>query len=163
MCSVGDNRVLLYWVAPFGNLRLSSLDSWPKLIAIMLRPSSALDAKASTMCSLSFDLFQTWNKLTPNWNVCWHTLMFTLVYFFCFSGQLFKKILDNRIFSRIVVWCVFCKKHGIQFLRFSRHKKSSEHSKLSKASYKSVDLFVMRWSFSCGCVYYSVSWWRQGT
>ena len=37
-------------VAPFGNPRLSLLDSSPGLIAVMPRPSSALDAKAFTVC-----------------------------------------------------------------------------------------------------------------
>ena len=37
-------------VAPFGNPRLSLLDSSPRLFAVLPRPSSALDAKAFTVC-----------------------------------------------------------------------------------------------------------------
>ena len=33
MYSVEDNRFLIYWVAPFGNLRVNALSSSPKLIA----------------------------------------------------------------------------------------------------------------------------------
>ena len=36
------------WVPPFGYLRLSLLDNKPKLIAVLPRPSSAHDAKASS-------------------------------------------------------------------------------------------------------------------
>jgi hypothetical protein len=36
------------WVSPFGYLRLSLLDSKPELIAVVPRPSSAHDAKASS-------------------------------------------------------------------------------------------------------------------
>nr|ADI17968.1 hypothetical protein [uncultured Chloroflexi bacterium HF0200_09I09] len=36
-------------VAPFGDPRFSLLDSIPRLIAVLPRPSSARDAKASTV------------------------------------------------------------------------------------------------------------------
>ena len=42
-------QVLPERVTPFGNPRLSLLDSSPRLFAVLPRPSSALDAKASTM------------------------------------------------------------------------------------------------------------------
>jgi hypothetical protein len=44
------------WIAPFGNPRLSLIDSKPRLFAVFPRPSSALDAKASTMRPYSLDL-----------------------------------------------------------------------------------------------------------
>jgi hypothetical protein len=45
-------------VAPFGNPRLGLLDSSPRLIAVLPRPSSALDAKASTVRLVPLDLLQ---------------------------------------------------------------------------------------------------------
>jgi hypothetical protein len=50
MCSAGGTQVLPEWVTPFGNPRLGLLDSSPRLFAVLPRPSSALDTKASTMC-----------------------------------------------------------------------------------------------------------------
>ena len=49
MCSAGGTQVFLEWVAPFGNPRLGLLDSSPRLFAVLPRPSSALDTKASTV------------------------------------------------------------------------------------------------------------------
>jgi len=49
MCSAGGAQVLPERVAPFGNPRLGLLDSSPRLFAVLPRPSSALDAKVSTM------------------------------------------------------------------------------------------------------------------
>jgi hypothetical protein len=49
MCSAGGAQVLPERVAPFGNPRLGLLDSSPRLLAVLPRPSSALDAKVSTM------------------------------------------------------------------------------------------------------------------
>ena len=58
MCSAGGIPILSGWVAPFGNLRLSLLDNKPELIAVLPRPSSALDAKASTVCPLRLTCFR---------------------------------------------------------------------------------------------------------
>ncbi len=49
MCSAGGAQVLPEQVALLGNPRLGLLDSSPRLFAVLPRPSSALDAKASTM------------------------------------------------------------------------------------------------------------------
>ncbi len=49
MCSAGGAQVLPERVAPFGYPRLSLLDNSPRLFAALPRPSSALDAKASTV------------------------------------------------------------------------------------------------------------------
>ena len=45
----GVTRYYAGRVAPFGDPRFSSLDSSPGLFAVLPRPSSALDAKASTV------------------------------------------------------------------------------------------------------------------
>ncbi len=45
-------------VAPFGNPRLGLLDSSPGLFAVVPRPSSALDAKASTARPFLLNLLQ---------------------------------------------------------------------------------------------------------
>jgi hypothetical protein len=58
MCSAGGIQVLPGWVAPFGNPRLGLLDSSPGLFAALPRPSSALDAKASTVRPYALDLLQ---------------------------------------------------------------------------------------------------------
>ena len=49
MCSAGSAQGLLERVALFGNPRLGLLGSSPRLFAVLPRPSSALDAKASTV------------------------------------------------------------------------------------------------------------------
>jgi hypothetical protein len=49
MCSAGGAQGLLERVAPLGNPRLGLLGSSPRLFAVLPRPSSALDAKASTV------------------------------------------------------------------------------------------------------------------
>jgi hypothetical protein len=59
MCSAGGAQGSLERVAPFGNPRLGLLDSSPGLIAALPRPSSALDAKASTACLFPLDPLQT--------------------------------------------------------------------------------------------------------
>jgi hypothetical protein len=56
-------RVTTERVAPFGNPRLGLLDSSPRLIAVLPRPSSALDAKASTMRPLYFNPHQTQHNI----------------------------------------------------------------------------------------------------
>ena len=58
MCSAGGAQVLPERVAPLGYLRLSLFGSSPELIVAVLRPSSALDAKASTVCLNPLDLLQ---------------------------------------------------------------------------------------------------------
>jgi hypothetical protein len=55
---LGVLKVNLERVAPFGNPRLGLLDSSPRLIAVLPRPSSALDAKASTVRLIPLDLLQ---------------------------------------------------------------------------------------------------------
>jgi hypothetical protein len=55
------------WVLPrpvsrLGNPRLGLLDSSPGLIAVLPRPSSATDAKASALCPFFFDLHQSEHK-----------------------------------------------------------------------------------------------------
>ena len=49
-------------VNPFGNPRVGLLDSSPGLIAVMPRPSSAIGAKASTLCPFLFNLHQPEHK-----------------------------------------------------------------------------------------------------
>ena len=49
-------------LSPLGNPRLGLLDNSPRLIAVMPRPSSATDAKASALCPFLFDLHQLENK-----------------------------------------------------------------------------------------------------
>ncbi len=58
MCSAGSVPILSGRVAPFGNLRLGLFDSSPELFVDVLRPSSALDAKASTVRFHPLDLLQ---------------------------------------------------------------------------------------------------------
>ena len=58
MCSAGGVPILSGRVAPFGNPRLSLLDSSPRLIAVLPRPSSALDTKASTVCPYRLTCFR---------------------------------------------------------------------------------------------------------
>ena len=43
---------LLQWVSPFGNLRIKAHLQLPEAYRSLSRPSSALDAKAFTLCSL---------------------------------------------------------------------------------------------------------------
>src|SRR4030042_593831 len=54
--------VLPRQVTPLGNPRLGLLDSSPRLIAVMPRPSSATDTKASALCPFLFDLHQPEHK-----------------------------------------------------------------------------------------------------
>ena len=54
--------VLPMRVTPLGNPRLGLLDSSPRLFAVMPRPSSATDAKASTLRPFLFDLLQLEHK-----------------------------------------------------------------------------------------------------
>ena len=49
-------------VALLGNPRLGLLDSSPRLFAVMPRPSSATDTKASALCPFLFDLLQLEHK-----------------------------------------------------------------------------------------------------
>jgi hypothetical protein len=58
MCSAGGAPILSERVAPFGYPRVSLFGSYSRLIVAVLRPSSALDAKASTVCFISLDLLQ---------------------------------------------------------------------------------------------------------
>jgi hypothetical protein len=58
MCSAGGAQVLPERVAPFGDPRLGLLDSSPRLFAVLPRPSSAFDAKASTMCLTRLTCFR---------------------------------------------------------------------------------------------------------
>ncbi len=58
MCSTESAQFLTERVAPFGNPRLGLLDSSPGLFAVLPRPSSALDAKASTMCPSCLTCFR---------------------------------------------------------------------------------------------------------
>ena len=64
MCSAGGDRILSGRVAPFGNPRLGLLDNSPGLIAVLPRPSSALDAKASTVCPYRLTCFRL--DIRPN-------------------------------------------------------------------------------------------------
>ena|GEM_PF-1822501 len=64
MCSAGSIPVLPGWVAPFGNPRLSLIDSKPRLIAVFPRPSSALNAKASTVRPFRLTYTNRWAELT---------------------------------------------------------------------------------------------------
>ena len=55
------------WVLPrqvilLGYPRLGLLDSSPRLLAVLPRPSSATNAKASTLCPFLFDLHQPEHK-----------------------------------------------------------------------------------------------------
>ena len=50
--SVHVTRVLLWWVSPFGNLRINAHLQLPEAYRSLSRPSSAPDAKAFTLCSL---------------------------------------------------------------------------------------------------------------
>jgi hypothetical protein len=58
MCSAGGDQGLPGRVAPFGYHRLGLLDSSPMLFAVLPRPSSALNAKASTVCSYYLTCFR---------------------------------------------------------------------------------------------------------
>ena len=58
MCSAGGDPVLRDRIAPFGYPRINLLDSNPRLIAVLPRPSSALDAMAFTMCSYCLTCFR---------------------------------------------------------------------------------------------------------
>ena len=58
MCSAEGDLLSADRVAPFGNPRLGLLGSLPGLFVAVLRPSSALDAKASTVCLHPLDLLQ---------------------------------------------------------------------------------------------------------
>jgi hypothetical protein len=66
-------------VAQLGNPRLGSLDNSPRLIAVLPRPSSAVDAKASTLCPFFFNLHQP-EQITkrPNLFVCFFNLLYSL-------------------------------------------------------------------------------------
>ena len=55
-------QILPERVTPFGNPQLSLLDSSLRLFAVLSRPSSAVDAKASTLCSFFLDLRQDEHK-----------------------------------------------------------------------------------------------------
>ena len=50
--STHDNRVLLCWVSPFGNLRINGYLLLPEAYRSLSRPSSAPDAKAFPLRSL---------------------------------------------------------------------------------------------------------------
>ena len=50
--STHDNRVLLCWVSPFGNLRIDGYLLLPEAYRSLSRPSSAPDAKAFPLRSL---------------------------------------------------------------------------------------------------------------
>ena len=52
MCSARDTLGLPMWVAPFGYLRISGYVRLPEAFRSLSRPSSALSAKASALCSL---------------------------------------------------------------------------------------------------------------
>ena len=60
MCSVGGVPVSPGPVPRFGNPRLSLLNDQPRLFAVQPRPSSALNAKASTASPQQLDL--TWTR-----------------------------------------------------------------------------------------------------
>ena len=45
-CSTHDTKVLLWWVSPFGNLRINGYLLLPEAYRSLSRPSSAPDAKA---------------------------------------------------------------------------------------------------------------------
>jgi hypothetical protein len=53
---------LIRRVAPLGYPRLGLLDSSPGLNAVLPRPSSAANAKASALCPFLFDLHQVEDK-----------------------------------------------------------------------------------------------------
>ena len=57
MCWDRSAQILSGRVAPFGYPRLGSLDSSPRLFAVLPRPSSALNAKSSTMYPYPLDLY----------------------------------------------------------------------------------------------------------
>ena len=54
--SMQDTRVLLWWVAPFGNLRINGYLLLPEAYRSLSRPSSAPDAKAFPLRSFTLDL-----------------------------------------------------------------------------------------------------------
>ena len=56
MDSVNVSRVLLYWVSPFGNLRIKAHLRLPEAYRSLSRPSSALSAKAFPLRPLQLDL-----------------------------------------------------------------------------------------------------------
>ena len=59
VCSPFGVPALSGWVPPFGHLRIEAWLTAPrKLIAVDLRPSSPLNAKASSRCALSNLIFQ---------------------------------------------------------------------------------------------------------
>ena len=51
-CSTHDTKVLLWWVSPFGNLRINGYLLLPEAYRSLSRPSSAPDAKAFPLRSL---------------------------------------------------------------------------------------------------------------
>ena len=55
MYSVYDNRLLTYWIAPFRHLRINARLQLPEAYRSLPRLSSALSAKAFTLCSCSLD------------------------------------------------------------------------------------------------------------
>ena len=67
MCLAGGAQVLPERVAPFGYPRLSLLDSSPRLFVALPRPSSALDAKASTMCLTRLTCFRL--NIRPSYSI----------------------------------------------------------------------------------------------
>ena len=54
--STHDTRVLLWWVSPFGNLRINGYLLLPEAYRSLSRPSSAPDAKAFPLRSFQLDL-----------------------------------------------------------------------------------------------------------
>ena len=58
MCWAGSDPVLPGRIAPFGYPRISLPDNRPRLFAVLPRPSSALDARAFTMCSYRLTCFR---------------------------------------------------------------------------------------------------------
>ena len=56
MDSVNVTRVLLWWVSPFGNPRINAHLQLPVAYRSLSRPSSALDAKAFTLCPFLLEL-----------------------------------------------------------------------------------------------------------
>ena len=62
MDSVCSSKVFPYWVSPFRDLRIVGYLLLPEAFRSLSRLSSALSAKASTLCSCSLDLF--WSPIT---------------------------------------------------------------------------------------------------
>jgi hypothetical protein len=49
----------MWWVAPFGNLRITGLSHLPTAYRSVIRPSSPLYAKASIKCPFALDCVNT--------------------------------------------------------------------------------------------------------